>query len=172
MALKTDYKDDAYEGKRKYLLIDNGDGTYSLDDVTVYKVAGDYFNSHDINATNTAVNKNTNGLIEEQRIRKEQIENVDEKANLLKKVRYATFSISGWSSNAPYFQTVNVSGLKESDEPIISLYLSSEESASASDSKNESYGYVNGGTTGNGTLTLYCNIFKPISDFTVIIKGA
>lgn len=178
MALKTDYKDDAYEGKRKYLLIDNGDGTYSLDDVTDYKVIGDFFNSFDVNSINTAVNANTQGLITERETTDEQInetnqkvDSVDKKANDLKKVQYVTFSASKWSSSAPYLQTVNVDGIKESDEPIISLYLQKGESASLSDSKSESYGYVNGGITGNGTLTLYCNIFKPTSDFTVLIKG-
>ena len=112
MALKTDYKDDVYEGKRKYLLIDNGDGTYSLDDVTNYKVVGDYFNGYDINTTNAAVNENAQGLVNEQKTRKEQVDSVDKKVDSvdkkvdgvnkktddLKAVKYATFLSTEWSA--------------------------------------------------------------------------
>lgn len=58
MALKTDYQNDVFTGKRKYKLTSNSDGTVSLDDVTVYNKTGDIFNADDINATNRAVNEN------------------------------------------------------------------------------------------------------------------
>ena len=58
--LRTNYKDDILDTsqntKRKYDLIENQDGTYSLDDETVYTQEGDSFGASDINATNTAVN--------------------------------------------------------------------------------------------------------------------
>lgn len=41
MALKTNYQNDVSPGKRKYNLINNSDGTVSLDDVTVYNKVGD-----------------------------------------------------------------------------------------------------------------------------------
>lgn len=41
--LKTDYKSAEYEGLRKYIQINNGDGTISLQDVTDYRVVGDQF---------------------------------------------------------------------------------------------------------------------------------
>ena len=55
--LKTNYKDDAWVGKRKYSKTDNSDGTISLDDVTEYTQEGDSFGAADINKTNAEVNK-------------------------------------------------------------------------------------------------------------------
>lgn len=64
--LKTTYKDDVLDTskntKRKYNMIQNSDGTVSLDDVTEYTQQGDDFGSADINATNTRVNEIDNGL--------------------------------------------------------------------------------------------------------------
>ena len=59
--LPVNFKDDilasSMGGKRKYRLIDNGDGTYSLEDVTDYTQTGSDFGAGQINATNKAVNE-------------------------------------------------------------------------------------------------------------------
>ena len=59
--LPTNFKDDILSpstgGKRKYRLIDNGDDTYSFEDVTDYTQTGSDFGSGQINATNQAVNE-------------------------------------------------------------------------------------------------------------------
>ena len=59
MALRTDYKDDILSSGnlRKYKMINNGDGTVSFQDVTVYQQTGDTFGAGDINNTNQAVNE-------------------------------------------------------------------------------------------------------------------
>lgn len=171
MALKTDYKDDAYEGKRKYLLIDNGDGTYSFDDVTNYKVEGDYFNGYDINTTNKSVNSNTAGLVKEQETRSEQVKEIGGKIDSLKVVRYATFPESGWSDTAPYTQTVNVAEIEASDTPIVSLYIPPSTAIGSVKAISKSYGCVDKGVTGDGTITLYCYNSRPSSDFQIMIKG-
>ena len=58
--LKTDFKDDILSpnmgGKRKYRMIQNEDGTVSLDDVTEYTQTGSNFGSKQVNETNLAVN--------------------------------------------------------------------------------------------------------------------
>lgn len=178
MALKTDYKDDAYEGKRKYLLIDNGDGTYSLDDVTNYKVVGDYFNGYDINTTNAAVNENAQGLVNEQKTRKEQVDSVDKKVDGvnkktddLKAVKYATFLSTGWSASAPYTQTVSVPGIESSDTPIVTLYIPPDTPIGSVKNITKAYGCVDRGITGNGNITLYCYNSKPTVNFQIMIKG-
>ena len=60
MALPTNYRDDVLDTsvntKRKFTMIDNGDGTYSFDDETVYSVVGSDYGASDINRTNQAVN--------------------------------------------------------------------------------------------------------------------
>ena len=56
--LKTDYKDDIFQGNRKYQEIINADGTKSFVDVTTYEQDGDVFGGEDINATNRVINSN------------------------------------------------------------------------------------------------------------------
>ena len=56
MALKTDFKDDIFEGNRKYKLSQDGTGNTEIQDVTVYSQEGDLFTAEHINATNEAVN--------------------------------------------------------------------------------------------------------------------
>lgn len=61
MALKEDYLDDILDTsvneKRKYRMINNADGTISLEDVTEYSQNGDNFGASDINITNKTVNE-------------------------------------------------------------------------------------------------------------------
>lgn len=54
---KDDILDPSMSGKRKYRLIDNGDGTVSFEDVTDYTQTGSDFGAGQINATNKAVNE-------------------------------------------------------------------------------------------------------------------
>lgn len=58
--LPVNFKDDilasSMGGKRRYNLIQNSDGTYSLEDVTSYTQVGSDFGAGQINATNKAVN--------------------------------------------------------------------------------------------------------------------
>ena len=64
--LKTNYVDDVLDAsvneKRKYNMIQNADGTVSVDDVTTYMQNGDSFGAKDVNDTNTAVNELNNNL--------------------------------------------------------------------------------------------------------------
>lgn len=59
--LPTNFKDDILSssmgGKRRFNLIQNDDGTYSLEDVTDYTQTGSEFGAGQINATNQAVNE-------------------------------------------------------------------------------------------------------------------
>lgn len=57
MSLKTDYKDALYDGQRRYRLIQNEDGTYSLPDETTYTQAGDKFGANELNAICEEVNQ-------------------------------------------------------------------------------------------------------------------
>ena len=54
---KDDILDASMNGRRRYQLISNSDGTYSLEDVTEYTQEGSNFGAAQINATNTAVNE-------------------------------------------------------------------------------------------------------------------
>jgi hypothetical protein len=56
-ALKTNYKDDVFTGKRKYTMTNNGDGTVSFTDVTQYSQIGDNYGASDINMQNQVINQ-------------------------------------------------------------------------------------------------------------------
>jgi hypothetical protein len=60
MALKTNFTDDilaeSMDGKRQYNIIENSNGTKSLEDVTDYQSVGSTFSAKNINETNEAVN--------------------------------------------------------------------------------------------------------------------
>lgn len=59
--LPVNYQDDilnnAMGGKRRYKMINNSDGTVSLEDVTTYDQVGSNFGAGQMNATNQAVNE-------------------------------------------------------------------------------------------------------------------
>ncbi len=146
MGLKTDYKDAMFDGQRRYRLIPNEDGTYSLPDETTYTQKGDRFGANDINATNKAIN---------------QINHVTE----------MTLTAAGWSSSAPYTQTVNVSGMVETDRPTVSLYLPDGITATDVDLQSKAYDCVNRAVSGDGSITVYCYKKKPAVDFQIQMKG-
>lgn len=56
MSLRTDFRDPEFSGEIQYQLINNGNGTVSFVDKTVYLSEGDYIVAANINETNTAVN--------------------------------------------------------------------------------------------------------------------
>ena len=60
MALKTDYKNyipsTAMNGRRRYRMINNDDGTVSFEDATEYSQVGDSFGAAVINETNKNIN--------------------------------------------------------------------------------------------------------------------
>lgn len=62
--LKTNYQDDVLDstmnGKRRYNLINNSDGTVSLEDVTDYTQIGDDFSAKDLNGITEEVNDKLN----------------------------------------------------------------------------------------------------------------
>ena len=150
ITLKTDYKDAVLDimqnTLRKFSQTDNDDGTISLTDETVYSQKGDAFAAIDIN--------NTNKAIEE-----------------IREVRTASVSSSGWSSAAPYTQTINVEGITEDDEPTISLYLAGSRASVLVKAMNQAYGMLDRAVTGDGTITLYCYNKKPATTYTIAIKG-
>lgn len=56
MSLPTNYKDDMFEGSRKYRMTDNGDGTVSFTDETNYLQHGSYYGAAEVNTINGAIN--------------------------------------------------------------------------------------------------------------------
>lgn len=148
MNLKTDYQDAMYDGQRRYRLIPNEDGTYSLPDETNYTQKGDKFGANDINSTNEAVNQ-------------------------LIHVTEVTLTASGWKgSSAPYSQTVTVKGATEDSEAMVVNALEDGVTEAVQKAYAKAFGIVVSGTAslGNGSATF--RVYKkPVTDIKIGLKG-
>lgn len=146
--LKTDYRDDEFDGNRKYKISDIGEGLSSIEDKTTYLQEGDMFGAEDINATNRAV-------------------------NLLNHTTEVTLTATGWTgSAAPYSQTVEVAGATEVMEAILVNALSPGANLDIQKAYTKAFGIISSGTAelGNGTATF--KVYKkPATDCTVGLKG-
>lgn len=144
--LKENYSDDVFEGKRKYQITDNSDGTKSIDDVTSYTSEGDLFGANDINATNKAINR----------------------ANSKKSI---TLTSSRWSSSAPYTQTISVSGMTAEDLPIPLLDVSSASNESEEKQLRKQFSWLSYYDTASGQITFTAKYKKPTVDLRIDLKG-
>lgn len=79
-----------------------------------------------------------------------------------------TFPASGWSSNAPFTQSVTIEGLLETDEPFVDVYLENVENGTEILEAWMLVGrlYV----SANNTLTVCCYEEKPTVDIPIILK--
>lgn len=147
MGLKTDYKDDVFEGNRKYQSVSNTDGTVSFTDTTSYTQAGDQFGARDINATNTAVNR-------------------------LNHVTELTLTVAGWEGGGPFVQMVSVPGVAADMEPLLVSALPDDADAAAQKAYTKAFGIISCGTAtvGNGTV-IFKAYKKPATDCKVGLKG-
>jgi len=84
------------------------------------------------------------------------------------KIYTATLLASGWSSQAPYTQTVNISGILSTDTPIIDVVLSS--TVSTAILQTESWGYVSKIETRNGSIFAVCLEEKPTVNIPIQLK--
>ena len=146
MSLKTDYKDDIFEGSRIWRIVTNEDGTCTIADVTPYTQKGDKFGQNDINATNKAV-------------------------NALNHVVPVTLQASGWSTAAPYTQTVLIEGLTTEDNPILVKVIADGATPEQVKAYNKAFGMIDDGDTADGQATFKCYNKKPTIDLTVGLKG-
>ena len=146
MALRTNYKNDVFEGNRKYTLIQGGDGKYEIIDSTNYTLQGDLFGANDINATNSAI-------------------------NALQGLRQVLVDVSKWSNTAPYTQEISVPGITSADSPTVGLYLSAQESADAVKAVNKAFAMVDFVETLNGKIRVKCFNKKPSVSFWIGLKG-
>ena len=146
MALRTNYKNDVFEGNRRYTLIQGGDGKYEIIDSTNYTVQGDSFGANDINTTNSAV-------------------------NALQGLRQVLVDVSKWSNTAPYTQEISVPGITSADSPTVGLYLSGQESADAVKAMNKAFAMVDFVETLNGKIRIKCFSKKPVVSFWIGLKG-
>ena len=89
----------------------------------------------------------------------------------LAKVRKATLTSSGWTSTAPYTQSITVTGIDSSMAPVISIGIPTSESSANYIAAKTSYAMIDKAVTGNGTITFTCYTSKPTADIPILIKG-
>ena len=156
MALKTDYKDAVYTGNRKYTQTNNADGTVSLVDATAYSTEGDPFGATDINATNQAVNANSDSISALQQTIKTTAKQI-------------TLSASSWDYTDGWMKYNIADSLVTAD--------SNQEVIPSSSINKEQYKALQRaclvGTQGQGKLTLWVYGTVPTIDIpiTVIFRG-
>ena len=146
MSLKTDYKDDIFEGSRIWRIATNEDGTCTIADVTPYTQKGDKFGQNDINAINTEINRMT-----------QEVE--------------LTLLAANWSSAAPYTQTVSVPGLKETDHVQMMSAIKTDTASATASVWDKMGALVKAGKAMNGQAMFCCPVKKPASDFNVKLVG-
>lgn len=123
MSLYENYKDDilntSVNEKRKYRMIDNGDGTVSFEDVTSYTQVGDIFGAADVNAITKGVNKiekNVNGL--SFNVQETAILTYVDKSTLMQEV------IVGEEWNGAYAFAQQMSTIGGGNENVVSITVS------------------------------------------------
>ena len=146
MALKTNYKDDVFEGNRKYTLIQGRDGKYEIIDSTNYTVQGDTFGAKDLNA-------------------------ITKTLNALQEIRRVFVDVSKWSNTAPYMQEIDVPGILSTDAPTVALYLSGLETAEAVRRLNKQFAKVDFVETLDGKIRVKCFNKKPEESLWIGLKG-
>lgn len=78
------------------------------------------------------------------------------------------FGAAGWSSSAPYTQTVNVAGITADINPRIDVIISDDVALGIEE--ETAFACVTKGVTGDGTITLYCYEAKPTVDMNIMIE--
>lgn len=146
MALKTDYRADVFEGNRKYQINTDAQGKSEILDVTEYAQEGDIFGPEDINAITGEINRMTR-----------EVE--------------LTLRASGWSASAPYTQTVDVPGLKETDKVQMMSAIKTDTAVATANTWDKMGALVKAGKALDGQAVFYCPKKKPTSDFNIKLVG-
>lgn len=153
MALKTDYKDDVLDvtqnEKRKYRIINNDDGSVSLEDVTVYLQNGDSFGASEINMINKGVNGVSNALI--------TVENVA--------VAPDSWVVSSDYTDYPNKAEISVDGVTDAYIPDVTFDVA--------DANSGNFAPV--AKTGGGTVAIYAKIapFEEVKILSIVaVRGS
>ena len=88
------------------------------------------------------------------------------------KTREATLSASGWTSTAPYAQTVTVPGITANDRPMILMGTPTTQNASSYNALKKAFAMIDRVVSEKDTLTVYCYSKKPTVAIPIIVKGA
>ena len=146
--MRTDWKDDIFEGERRiYNIVDSPDGNgKNIIDVTNYTQNGDIFGARQINEIGEEVNK-------------------------IQAIRMIKLTGAGWSTTAPYTQTVSVTGIKATDLPIPLLDTSAALNYNSEKLMRKQYGWIGYYDTADESITFTAKYRKPTVDLAIGLKG-
>lgn len=80
------------------------------------------------------------------------------------------FPASGWSTSAPYTQTVTYTDVKATDSPLPFL-VDDSTTEDTSKGKKKAYGYITYFDSADGSITATCKYQRPTVDLTIGFKG-
>ena len=81
-----------------------------------------------------------------------------------------TLTANGWSSTAPFSQTLKVAGITDSDNPIAKEVYDQSITLDAQKEIKKQTGYIDYGVTANGTVTFICLTNKPSVNITLTLS--
>lgn len=82
-----------------------------------------------------------------------------------------TLPAAGWSNTVPYNQKIAVSGVKATDNPIVSPCTPKGLAAATIKTYRKMVAMITDGETEDGYVTFYCGEKKPTVDFKVYLRG-
>ena len=82
-----------------------------------------------------------------------------------------TIAANGWSSSAPYTQTVSVNGLNGGSTPIVLLNTSGSTSLANEKAMKKQFGFITYYDTADGQITFTAKYLKPTINLAVVLKG-
>lgn len=81
-----------------------------------------------------------------------------------------TLAADGWSSTAPFSQTLEVAGITDSDNPIAKEVYDQSITLDAQKEIKKQTGYIDYGVTADGTVTFICLTNKPSVNITLTLS--
>lgn len=78
---------------------------------------------------------------------------------------------NGWSSYAPFTQSVNIDGMTVNGNPIIKLKIGETLNAVADKTAKKNFGFIDYAITEFNKITFYCKYKKPTVDLSVQLEG-
>ena len=145
MSFKTNYKDAAWTGNRLYNISGTGNGQ-TIEDATTYSQEGDQVGADVFNAIGADLNKHN-------------------------RVVQTTLTKANWSNAAPYTQTLSITGMKSTDNPIVTIRFAAGDTAAFVRDSKRAFACIDYAVTENGQITFYCIAKKPTEGIKLFISG-
>lgn len=90
----------------------------------------------------------------------------------LKDEETVLLSANGWTSTAPYSQTISITRMKSTASLIMGKAYTKDNTADEIETWDEMTALITNAEAQNGSVTFYCKSEKPSKDFRVKLKGA